>query len=360
MAAQVLPAAGPTGGSFLDSPVFNSRRTMPPPNAFSRRREMGGGANDSPPPPIADLRFDSSDLDASGSPLCTPNTSFIQAETPDSGFSGLVSSTPALKTPESDQSASASVTPTSGGSSSGSRKRKTVNFDESQTSVVMISPDDLFNTYSKLQGPSLESRDNPFLPGGDLSREAEDLLSRATIIRDNFYLNEEEKRTLQLQQQQEQLLQQQQQQQQQHQQSEQPQKQARGGKHVQIVDHLDGADHGNNHNNSTSEHAQTNNNSLLPGDVEERISPQTAGATAASPSPHADGDTPRENGKVGDPSAPVSADGVKVSIPADGEGQSKPGGGGAPDSQGNNGPATGDLQVQDAEKKRRNKCCTIM
>ncbi|XP_035829071.1 uncharacterized protein YGR130C-like, partial [Aplysia californica] len=63
---------------------------------------------------------------------------------------------------------------------------------------------DVLNPQPKDQ--SLESRDNPFLPGGDLSREAEDLLSRATIIRDNFYLNEEEKRTLQLQQQQEQLL----------------------------------------------------------------------------------------------------------------------------------------------------------
>ena len=153
MAAQVLPAAGPTGGSFLDSPVYNPRRTMPPPNAFMRMEREESPRGESPPTPIANLNFDSSDLDRSDSFLCTPNTPLIQAETPDSGFYGLASSTSAEKTPESDHPGCMSFTPTSGGSSLSNRKRKTVNFDESQTSVVMISPDDLFNTYSKLQGP---------------------------------------------------------------------------------------------------------------------------------------------------------------------------------------------------------------
>ena len=35
---------------------------------------------------------------------------------------------------------------------------------------------------------SLESRDNPFMPGGELSHEADDILKRATIIRDTFTL----------------------------------------------------------------------------------------------------------------------------------------------------------------------------
>ena len=37
---------------------------------------------------------------------------------------------------------------------------------------------------------SLESRDNPFKPDGELCKEAEDILKRATIIRDTFILNE--------------------------------------------------------------------------------------------------------------------------------------------------------------------------
>ncbi|ESP00461.1 hypothetical protein LOTGIDRAFT_157669 [Lottia gigantea] len=39
--------------------------------------------------------------------------------------------------------------------------------------------------------PSLESRDNPFLPGSPLAKETEDLLKRATIIRDKFYLDKD-------------------------------------------------------------------------------------------------------------------------------------------------------------------------
>lgn len=40
---------------------------------------------------------------------------------------------------------------------------------------------------------SVDSRDNPFLPGGDLSKEAEEILSRATIIRDKFILKDNER-----------------------------------------------------------------------------------------------------------------------------------------------------------------------
>ena len=38
---------------------------------------------------------------------------------------------------------------------------------------------------------SLESRDNPFLPDGDLSKETEELLSQAIIVRNKFYLGQQ-------------------------------------------------------------------------------------------------------------------------------------------------------------------------
>ncbi|XP_052102537.1 uncharacterized protein LOC127736076 isoform X1 [Mytilus californianus] len=43
------------------------------------------------------------------------------------------------------------------------------------------------------RNPSLESRDNPFVPGGSLDQEASDILKRATIIRDQFILSEQRK-----------------------------------------------------------------------------------------------------------------------------------------------------------------------
>ncbi|KAH9523637.1 hypothetical protein Btru_040528 [Bulinus truncatus] len=147
MAAQVLAIS--TGGSFLDSPGFNHNRRKIPPSGFNRR-DIG--------PPI---RFDAEDADfqeALTSPYRTPS----QVNTPDSGFSGTASSS-LLKTPESDICSSAAATPSSSGSVSTHRKRKTVNFDESQTSIVVISPDDLFNTYSKNQTTRAD------LPIGDLA-----------------------------------------------------------------------------------------------------------------------------------------------------------------------------------------------
>lgn len=47
------------------------------------------------------------------------------------------------------------------------------------------------NTHAFLCIFSIDSRDNPFLPGGDLSKEADDILSKAKIIRDTFILQEE-------------------------------------------------------------------------------------------------------------------------------------------------------------------------
>ncbi|XP_021345384.1 uncharacterized protein LOC110445208 isoform X7 [Mizuhopecten yessoensis] len=38
---------------------------------------------------------------------------------------------------------------------------------------------------------TLESRDNPFMPGSDLCKEAEEILQKATIIRDRFILRDE-------------------------------------------------------------------------------------------------------------------------------------------------------------------------
>ncbi|XP_060077859.1 uncharacterized protein LOC132557376 isoform X5 [Ylistrum balloti] len=38
---------------------------------------------------------------------------------------------------------------------------------------------------------TLESRDNPFVPGSDLCKEAEEILQKATIIRDRFILRDE-------------------------------------------------------------------------------------------------------------------------------------------------------------------------
>ncbi|XP_029653569.1 uncharacterized protein LOC115226693 isoform X1 [Octopus sinensis] len=45
-----------------------------------------------------------------------------------------------------------------------------------------------------LSSANLESRDNPFVPGGELSIDTDDILKRATIVRDRFILNEEEKK----------------------------------------------------------------------------------------------------------------------------------------------------------------------
>ncbi|GFN94108.1 hypothetical protein PoB_002061400 [Plakobranchus ocellatus] len=124
-----------------------------------------------------------------------------QANTPDSGISGTTFGS-ISKTPESDYSLSTLTPPSalsssssfsggcgagvSGGSSgssagghgSGQRKRKTVTIDESQTSIVMISPDDLFRTYSGMISAFEEHQDHAgesdFSRGGDGEREGAD------------------------------------------------------------------------------------------------------------------------------------------------------------------------------------------
>uniref|UniRef100_A0A0B7BQT4 Uncharacterized protein n=1 Tax=Arion vulgaris TaxID=1028688 RepID=A0A0B7BQT4_9EUPU len=198
---------------------------------------------------------------------------------------------------------------------------------------------------------SLESRDNPFLPGGELSREAEDLLSRATIIRHHFYLNDDEKR---------QLLEQQQQEQQ------QQGNQQRNAKHVHIIEYTDeiveNPDEAIHFSNIEGSPPHFDDD-----DVEERISPHSQANSLAAATPASSqngGDShqlrPRENGKVKDTSA--SPDNEKLAIP-DGEHQSqapvttdRPGAGDVPAQT----SGSAELQVHEPGKKRRNKCCSIM
>ncbi|XP_061175492.1 uncharacterized protein LOC133184431 isoform X4 [Saccostrea echinata] len=63
-----------------------------------------------------------------------------------------------------------------------------------QESVRICDLDDLVNDVpiikKEISQPSLESRDNPFKPDGELCKEAEDILKRATIVRDTFILND--------------------------------------------------------------------------------------------------------------------------------------------------------------------------
>ena len=149
MAAQVLPVSSPPGGNFLEprSPA------LLPPNSFLRddspESADGGGLVES----------DAEDIDSAHS--CDPTTPLLpldsgQPATPDSGFSGLVTSTPRKSPDTSAQWGLVADTPTSSYEApptGACRKRKTVNFDESQTSVVVISPGDLFQTYSQTQQP---------------------------------------------------------------------------------------------------------------------------------------------------------------------------------------------------------------
>ena len=154
-------------------------------------------------------------------------------------------------------------------------------------------------------------------------------MSRATIIRDNFYLNEEEKRV---------LLEQQKQQEE----EELQQQQRKATKHVQIVDHPDG--------------------SGQPQAVEERVCVAVA-ANSVSATPttsNGDGSAHLENGRRETGAPPVGAADVKVTIPGnDGTAQASsplPG-----DSNSHSGPGPDGLNVQDSDKKKpRNKCCSVM
>lgn len=164
----------------------------------------------------------------------------------------------------------------------------------------------------------LESRDNPFQPDGDLRKEVEELLKRATIVRDKFYLTEDEK-------------------------SRQQELLARGDYSPVTKEHttVDGV--------LTSGGPDTS-----PRAVHERIAPPTTTTTtqaaAASPPPH-----PRENGKATGPDEvagpETSPDGVRVDV------------GGSPTADGPRGAGNTDSSGEQQEKdkaKRRPKCCVVM
>ncbi|CAC5419598.1 unnamed protein product [Mytilus coruscus] len=70
--------------------------------------------------------------------------------------------------------------------------------EEGCTNILTVEEwtEEVFGTDNVLKDvtiPSLESRDNPFVPGGSLDQEASDILKRATIIRDQFILSEQRK-----------------------------------------------------------------------------------------------------------------------------------------------------------------------
>ena len=158
---------------------------------------------------------------------------------------------------------------------------------------------------------SLESRDNPFLPGGDLSREAEELLSKATIVRDKFFLEQQERQNL---------------------------LSAQG-----LLEGVDApAEAGYDATDGTLPNAGN-----TPALLEERISPTFASKAEAAPEAH-----PRENGKAGDGvvAGGTSPDGVVVEV------------GASPTADGNQGLSNDtEGEQQDKDKaKRRPKCCVLM
>ena len=123
-------------------------------------------------------------------------------------------------------------------------------------------------------------------------------MSKATIIRDNFFLQEDEKQAL-----------------------------LSETSTTPVT-----SDHGASHPPPAS------------APVEERISPQTAAAVCSSAPSPATLAPQRLNGKAGE-----SRDQTDGALP---EGQS------SPDTKGGNGH--GGLNVHDCDKKRGNKCCSVM
>lgn len=158
---------------------------------------------------------------------------------------------------------------------------------------------------------SLESRDNPFLPGGDLSKEAEELLKKATIVRDKFFLEQEQEKLLQ--------------------DTEQP-----GARPDPVPEFTSDVVDGTLPNASNSSEV-----------VEERICPSAVNQVEAAAPPQ-----PRENGKAGDVSAlEASPDKVRLEV------------GDSPTADGSTAVAndTDAEQQQDKDKpRRRQKCCLLM
>ncbi|KAL8557955.1 hypothetical protein ACOMHN_052455 [Nucella lapillus] len=159
----------------------------------------------------------------------------------------------------------------------------------------------------------LESRDNPFLPGGDLSKEAEELLKKATIVRDKFFLEQEQEKLLQ---------------------NAEPQESP----------YPDPIPESSNDVADGKLHNATNNAEVL----EERITPSAVRHVEAAPPPPP---PPRENGKAGEASAlEASPDKVRLEM------------GCSPAADGSAGVANDtDAEQQDKDKsKRRPKCCLLM
>ena len=160
----------------------------------------------------------------------------------------------------------------------------------------------------------MESRDNPFLPGGELSKEADDLLKRATIIRDQFLLEEEAKRKFL---------------------EEEKMKQEEQFDETLREVVL------NSVNSPDSDGAPP-----TPGPepvTEDSIAPALAATTAAEPRLKENGSKPTEG-------VTASPESVKVEIPKD--------------SDKDKGSPTSDKNVPDNEEtqkeKKKRKCCTIM
>ncbi|XP_070195404.1 uncharacterized protein [Littorina saxatilis] len=179
---------------------------------------------------------------------------------------------------------------------------------------------------------SLESRDNPFLPGGDLSKEAEELLKKATIVRDKFYLNQEGKYV----------------------QHSSPEHYDPSKAHHPTGDtSYDAAD------GTLLANANNNNAAAAAAAVlEERISPSSASKAQAGIAPAPGEAVPRVNGKAGDGVVGgTSPDGVRLEV------------GGSPTADGSRGvgndnagaaPGVGGDQQDKDKAKRRPKCCTVM
>ncbi|XP_053394458.1 uncharacterized protein LOC123525765 isoform X5 [Mercenaria mercenaria] len=91
------------------------------------------------------------------------------------------------KTPDDIRHVTITVTDTSEDEDSPSSGDKQIHPDPDRPRSP---PEDQGNWPLK-RSHSIDSRDNPFLPGGDLSKEADDILKKATIIRDTFILKDE-------------------------------------------------------------------------------------------------------------------------------------------------------------------------
>ncbi|XP_064606419.1 uncharacterized protein LOC135471223 isoform X2 [Liolophura sinensis] len=88
------------------------------------------------------------------------------------------------------------TTPNTGSSSTSGKVEPTV----TKSGAITVLVTDVNHTASNIgpallrRQPSTESRDNPFIPDGELSKETDELLKRATIVRDKFYLDQQERK----------------------------------------------------------------------------------------------------------------------------------------------------------------------